>query len=84
MDSETAQRFDRLEEKLDLNHSAVMQRFHGERGDNGVYGRLQTLEEESKARVRAEEKQVQRERWLWGLASSSGVAAIFSWLTGHR
>ena len=44
MDSETAKRFDRLESKLDENHAAVMQRFHGERGDNGVYGRLQSVE----------------------------------------
>lgn len=71
------ERLEAIEQKLDRYHTDIMNRFHGERGDNGVYGRLQSLEE----RARAREK---RESWLWGLAGSSGASAIISWIVGHK
>lgn len=65
-----------IEAKLDRYHTDILHRFHGERGDNGVYGRLQSLEE---ARRNGE----RREKMLWGFVTSS-ISGFTLWLFGRH
>lgn len=76
MDAEIKQEFRSLHERIDQHHEAVMRRFHGERGDNGLFGRVQTLEERDAAREKAEERHYQHQKWRWNIAASSGAVGL--------
>lgn len=73
MDAETRQEFRQLREQLDSYHIEITKKLHGERGDNGLFGRLQAVEY-SVAVVRWGARAL----WLALLAVISGVWAAFS------
>ena len=44
MDPELRQELHEIRTSMAANHAEVMQRFHGDHGTNGLYGRLQSVE----------------------------------------
>ena len=73
MDAETRQQFRELREQLEGYHGEITKKLHGERGDNGLFGRMQAVEY-SLALVRWGARAL----WLALLAVVSGIWAAFS------
>lgn len=80
MDDETRKTLREISEKIDRNHEVVLKKFHGERGDNGVYGRLQSLEH-----WQGSVKRHVKSLWALIVAVAGGVAGVAGqWFGGGK
>lgn len=64
---------DRIEQKVDQYHAEMLQKLHGDRGDNGLYGRMQSVEH-----TLAVLRWGARALWCAMLAAISGVWAALT------